>query len=169
MLDLSHYGVPDNLPKLLQDFFTSEMKQLADQIEVGVKETGHKETIQSFKDQPLFKEALGWLAVDQREQALIEIAYNVEKDDLTLIHFEWRIPNQLISLTFSNLYFVVYFNELYTLNPYTNQLVLSKRGAILRALTNLSYTPWNDFLLPISNQMTKDFMTLPLFDSGKLT
>ena len=169
MLELSHYGAPDNLPQLLQEFFTAEMKQLADQIEVGVNEKGHKETIQSFKDQPLFKEALGWLAVDQREQPLLEIAYHVEKDDLLSVHFEWRIPNQLISLTFSNLYFVVYFNELYTLNSYTNELVLSKRGAILRALTNLSYTPWNDFLLPVSNQMTRDFMTLPLFDSGKLT
>jgi len=169
MLELSHYGVPGNLPKLLQEFFTEEMKQLADQIELDVKEKGHKETIQSFKDQNLFKEALGWLAVDQREQPLIEIAYNLEKEDLPFVHFEWKIPNQLIALTFSNLYFVVYFNELYTMNPYTNKLVLSKRGAILRALTNISYTPWNDFLLPVSNQMTKDFMTLPLFDSGKLT
>jgi hypothetical protein len=166
MLNLSQYGVPEDLPKILEQFFTKDMKDLASEISIFLNTNGYDDVIEKYKNNPLFNNALGYLAVDQKANVLIPIIYHVKKEDLPLIHFEWKVPNQ--SLTFSNMYFLVFFNELYKKDTHINKIILSNRGAILRALADLSYTPWNDFLLPISEQMNKDFLGLPLFDSGKI-
>jgi hypothetical protein len=168
MLDLPSYGVPDNLPQVLEQFFTNEMKELAQQVVRGLSSRSASEIINQYKQNPLFNGALGYLAWTNQDVVVIPIIYDVKKEDLPLIHFEWNINHPTVNLTFSNAYFVVFYNELYRFNHKENRLFLTKRGVILRALADLSYTPWNDFLLPISDQMTKDFLGLPLFDSGKL-
>jgi hypothetical protein len=167
MLHLPYYGVPANLPQAFESFFTDHMKALAAQFAPLLEKQGATAVIETYKNEEHFNPALAFLALNAQAHILIPIIYAVKKEDLTRIHFEWGIPNDDVAINCSNAYFVIFYNELYFFDALKGQYRLTKRGVILRALATLSYTPWKDFLLPVSDQMNSDFLGLPFVDSGK--
>jgi hypothetical protein len=159
------YGVPIDLESTLSDYFTAEMKQLAMELLSFLKEKAPTLLIQQYKDNKFFNTALAYLAFLNKAPEVISIIYDITEEDLQRVHFEWHVPHPDVHLSFSNYYFLVFYNELYAFDEDRREYYLTNRGIILRALADLSYTPWESFLLPVSEKMHKDFLWLTLINT----
>ena len=160
MFYLENYGIPDELHGMLERLFTPEHQDLAKKIEQLVLNEG-VDSIIILKDNPSFKYALSYLAWIEKDLIVTPIIYNIEKEDLLKINFDWQISFDSIDITFSNAYFLLFYNELYKRDEARNKIYLSKRGVILRALADLSFVPWQSFDLPVSEQINHDFLFMP--------
>ncbi|MBM4222730.1 MAG: hypothetical protein FJ161_02885 [Gammaproteobacteria bacterium] len=164
MLNIAHYGAPPGYTEHVRAFFSPEIISLSEAL---VREADSKppaELIASYIDNPNFCYALGYAAISEKASFLISILYSVTSEQKTRIHFEWKIPHPTHLLTFSNAYFLIFYNELYRDRPDIMGRTLAIKGVCLRALSSLSYTPWISFLLPVTDRMVDDFLKLPLFD-----
>lgn len=168
MFELKNFGIPEEERQLMENFFTDPMIELSVIVQQSLKDVGRQVTLSTHKENPLIKEALGYLAFKGDLYTLNNLLYFIEKEDTKKIHFDWKIPNQKIPLTFSNQYFAVFYDQLYKYNILgTNEKILL-RGAILRALCQVTFIPWKTFFLPVTERMIKDFDGMPLLDSGRL-
>jgi hypothetical protein len=160
MFYLENYGIPDELHGMLDQLFTIEHQDLAKKIEQIVLNEGI-DAAMTLKDNPAFKYALSYLAWIEKDLILPPIIYNIEKEDLLNINFDWLISFDNIEITFSNAYFLLFYNQLYKRDDARNLVYLSKRGVILRALADLSFVPWDCFELPVSEKINHDFLFMP--------
>ncbi len=164
MLEIAHYGFPEDYQEKFHQFFSPEIHQYTQQLLQEYEQIGPEALIAKHIDHPLFNYAIADAAVQGQASFVIGVIYAVLPEQKEKIHFEWSIPHPNLLLTFSNAYFVVLYNQLYRKIPDLVDRRLTKEGICLRALCTLSYTPWRSILLPVSSQMTEDFMNLPLFD-----
>jgi hypothetical protein len=165
MLHLPHYGIPDNYPKTFEDFISAkEIADLYDELCMAQKNTSIKDIVEKYAEHPYFNYALGYCAVKENLALLVPIVYAIPFNKRSRVHFEWKIPHDEFELTFSNAYFIVYFNELYRKTPDLVGRNLAAKGVALRALAHLSYTSWTNFMLPISEESIEFFLKMPLCD-----
>ncbi len=164
MLYLPYYGVPENYLDTLEAFFQApEICALYSEITSQTQSTP-LEIIEKYHENGFFPYAIGKAAMENHVAFLIPLIYALPDEKREYIHFEWKIPHPQIDLTFSNAFFVAYFNELYRTMPDMVGRKLSSRGVALRALAHLSYTPWVNFLLPINKECADNFLQLPRYD-----
>ncbi len=167
MLYLPYYGVPENYVHSLENFLESpQINELYKEITQQTDKTP-LEILEKYQENPFFNYAIGKAAVENHLSFLIPIIYSVPDDKREYIHFEWKIPHPEIDLTFSNAFFISYFNELYRSIPDQVGRKLASRGVALRALAHLSYTPWINFMLPINQDCVENFLKLPLYERDR--
>jgi len=106
-------------------------------------------------------------AIEMNLSFLIPLAYSLSLDDRKHVYCDWIIEHPEIDLTASNAFFVSYFNELYYSKPDIMGRYLSSKGVALRALAYLSYLPWVNFHLPVTDTIVSHFLYLPLCDREK--
>jgi len=167
MLYLPHYGVPIDYEKSIEMFLGA--KEISDlYAEICAQPDVHpRKMLETYHKHPYFNYALGKAALEKNFALLITYIYSVPDEYREWIHFEWKIPHEEYELTFSNAYFVAYFNELYRDVPDCVGRRLSPQGVALRALSYLSYTPWVNFMLPIRDDTVDFFLKMPLYDRDK--
>jgi hypothetical protein len=164
MLYLPYYGVPENYIDSVNSFFESpEISALYKEI-TEQKDQTPLELLEKYHENPYFNYAIGNAAVENNLSFLIPLIYALPDEKREYVHFEWKIPHPEIELTFSNAFFIAYFNELYRDTPDPVGRKLAARGVALRALSHLSYTPWVNFMLPINQDCVENFLKLPLYD-----
>ena len=165
MLKLEEYGVHANQFELMEKFFTQPMKDLAGILKTSIAENGGQATFEKYSSEPLFKEAIGYIAFEGDLESFNKIVYQAKKNEMTL-HFDWEIPGQKTPLTFSNHYFSIFFNDLYKHHLNGKKENILTRGAILAGLAKFSSCPWKTFLLPVTSKMIADLNALPFLDSS---
>jgi len=164
MLYLPHYGFPINYEESVIKFLAAP-EILALYMEIcAQKDLSPSAILEKYHKHPYFNYALGKAAMENNLALLIPCVYSVPNEQREFVHFEWKIPHEEYELTFSNAYFIANFNGLYRAIPDLVGRKLSPKGVALRALAHLSYTPWINFMLPISDDAVDFFLKMPLYD-----
>ncbi len=160
--ELEYYGVPLNY----KEHFESVCKtpQLIEKYTQIIHEQMRPtELIQKYVHEGYLGYLLVIAAIENNLSFLIPIVYALSISDRKRVYCDWIIEHPEIDLTASNAFFISYFNELYLDKPDLLGRSLSSRGIALRALAYISYIPWINFRLPVTDTMMMHFLNLPLY------